>query len=211
MHFFIRWALKWLVDPVANPRTSQKWKKLNQEMIQIVKNMKKAVNKNTRSRTAIGKTTTNIHCQRIRGRVPEDCMWNCNHCNNEIEPGEDCFACVECEKAYHDLCQVNVKDVLCIRTQKANLKNPQQTLDQDEDEALRTLSMGDASVHDSSMTLWSAVPQSTKTTEIASITTSTPARNLDEDDRISIADSEVSNSFLPQHLETSRASLNNTI
>ena len=129
MQLYIRWALRWLVDPIANPKTSQKWRKLNQEMVQIVKNMKNTVDKNTRSRTAMEKPIPSIHCQRIRSRVPDDCMWDCEHCKNEVKPGEDCYVCVECKKAYHDLCQVNVEDVICIQTQKPNLKNPEQTLD----------------------------------------------------------------------------------
>ena len=96
-------------------------------MRQIVDNMMKTVSKNTRSRTAIEKKINTIYCNRIRTFSPKENSWTCDNCNNEINGGEECFTCMGCGKAYHDLCQPEEEETLCIPTQEANLKNPQLT------------------------------------------------------------------------------------
>ena len=114
---------------------------------------------------------------------PKENSWTCDNCNNEINGGEECFTCMGCGKAYHDLCQPEEEETLCIRTQEANLKNPQLTLDQDEDETSKTIFIGDASAQDLDTPLWSADQQSKKAVANTPLSTSTPARNRDEENR----------------------------
>ena len=103
------------------------------------------------------------------------------------------------------------EETLCIRTQEANLRNPQLTLDQDEDETSKTILIGDASTQDLDTPLWSADQQSKKAAANTPLSTSTPARNRDEENRRSRESSEASESFQPEAIETSRASINNTV
>ena len=146
MQHYLRWALKWLADPTANPKTSKKWIKMNQEMTQVMINMKNTVNKNTRSRAAMEKAMPSIFCQTVRSRVPDDCMWNFKTCKKELNRGEDCYVCVKCSKPYHDLCQVGIGNVVCTQTREPNLRDPGQTMDHNEDETIRTSVIVDESM-----------------------------------------------------------------
>ena len=126
----LRWALKWLQDPVANPRSSQKWNKMGRDMELIVENMLKAINKNTRSRAATAKKSNIIHCDRTKIWSPKGELWTCYNCKFDMGEEEECFKCHGCEKTYHILCNSDA-ETLCIRVTGAKTKEPQLSFNQD--------------------------------------------------------------------------------
>ena len=77
-------------------------------------------------------------------------------------------------EAYHDLCKP-VEETLCIRIKGANIRGPQFTWDQAENETSDTILVEDASQKADQQVKKKAVAN-------APLTTSTPARNREEED-----------------------------